>query len=413
MSTDLANMALARKVADAVLYEGYLLYPYRASAQKNQMRWQWGVLVPQAQSETAVEPWAAQAELLVDGNDGATLRVQARCLQLETREGRQPWDEGVEREINIDVALDAPAHDEAFTFAGGSDTPGRSRHEIRGRLTVTTEALPGPYGVSKVRVRIENFTSWQEPGAVRDEVMRRSLVGAHLLVSVDHGRFLSLVDPPEWARAYVEECEHVGLWPVLVGDTDDVVLASPIILEEHPQIAPESQGDLFDATEIDEILSLRTLTLTDEEKAEARATDPRAAAVIDRVDSMPGEILERLHGAIRTLRPRQDDPIPTFSEPDAPWWDPAADSSVNPETDTITVAGVEIGKGSQVKLVPRVGADAQDMFLDGKIATIEAVLFDVDGGHHLAVTLDDDPGSDIQRVQGRFFYFRPDEVMPV
>jgi hypothetical protein len=76
------------------------------------------------------------------------------------------------------------------------------------------------------------------------------------------------------------------------------------------------------------------------------------------------------------------------------------------------VAGVEVGKGTKVKLIPRVGADAQDMFLDGRIGTVEAVLFDVDGGHHLAVTLDDDPGSDIQRVQGRFLYFRPDEVMP-
>jgi hypothetical protein len=412
VSTGLENIALARKVADAVLYEGYVLYPYRASAQKNQMRWQWGVLVPEPQSAAAGEPWAAQTELLVDGRDGATLRVQARCLQLETRAGDQPWDEGVEREVTVDVRVDGADHDEPFAFAGGGETPGRSREEVSGRLTVTAAPLPGPYGVIKVRVRLENLTQWRDTGAARDDVMRRSLIGAHVLVSVDGGRFLSLVDPPEWARPYVEGCEQAGLWPVLVGDTDDVVLASPIILEERPQIAPESPGALYDGLEIDEILSLRTLTLTDEEKAEARATDPRAAAVIDRVDSMPGEILERLHGAIRSLRPREQDAVPTFTEPDAPWWDPGADASVSPETDTLTVAGIEVGKGTRVKLVPRVGADAQDMFLDGRTATVEAVLFDVDGGHHLAVTLDDDPGSDIQRVQGRFLYFRPDEVMP-
>ncbi|MDQ1374896.1 MAG: hypothetical protein QOJ09_2234, partial [Actinomycetota bacterium] len=333
MSAGPAGMALARKVADAVLYEGYVLYPYRASAQKNQMRWQWGVLVPEPQSTTAGEAWAAQTELLVDRGDDAILQVQARCLQLETRAGDQPWDEGVEREIIVDVAVGA-ARDKAFAFAGGNETPGRSREEVSGRLTVTAEALPGPYGVTKVRVRLENLTDWSDPAATRDEVMRRSLVGAHLLVSVADGRFLSLVDPPEWARPYAEGCEHVGLWPVLVGDTDDVVLASPIILEERPQIAAESPGDLYDGLEIDEILSLRTLTLTDEEKAEARATDPRAAAVIDRVDSMPGEILERLHGAIRSLRPREADAVPTFTEPDAPWWDPGADASVSPETDT-------------------------------------------------------------------------------
>jgi hypothetical protein len=413
VGVDLAAAELARKVADAVLYEGYVLYPYRASAQKNQMRWQWGVLVPEQQSADAGEPWAAQTELLVDARPGAAVTVQARCLQLQTRTGDQPWDEGVEREVTVELALDGSARDEAFAFPAGAGDD-RSWQEVTGRITVATEALAGPYGVVKVRVRVENSTPWHQAGASRDETVRRSLVGAHLLVSVEGGRFLSLVDPPEWARGYVEGCAHVGLWPVLVGDADDVVLASPIILEEHPQIAPESQGDLYDALEIDEILSLRTMTLTDEEKAEARATDPRAAAVIDRVDAMPGEILERLHGAIRTLRPSDGapDPIPTFTEPDAPWWDPGADASVSPETDTITVAGVEVGKGTKVKLIPRVGADAQDMFLDGRIGTVEAVLFDVDGGHHLAVTLDDDPGSDIQRVQGRFLYFRPDEVMP-
>ena len=195
---------------------------------------------------------------------------------------------------------------------------------------------------------------------------------------------------------------------MLVGDADDVMLASPIILEEHPQIAPESQGDLFDATEIDEILSLRTLTLTDEEKAEARATDPRAAAVIDRVDSMPGEILERLHGAIRTLRPRQDDTVPTFTEPDAPWWDPGADASVSPgdRHHHRRRRGDRQGQPGS-SCVPRVGADAQDMFLDGKIATVEAVLFDVDGGHHLAVTLDDDPGADIAPGAGPLLLLPP------
>ncbi|MEY2568478.1 MAG: hypothetical protein QOE35_3007 [Actinomycetota bacterium] len=405
------SLDLARKVADAVLYEGYVLYPYRASAQKNQLRWQWGVLVPREQSEAAAEPWAAEVDLLVDAGAAARVRVQARCLQLETRAGEPPWDEGVEREVTVDVVLDGSGREDAFTFPAGDDG-GRVRQAVAGRVTVATEALPGPYGVVKLGLRIENLTPWAEREATRDEVVRHSLVGTHLLVSVDGGRFLSLVDPPEWARPYAEGCRRTGLWPVLVGDDDDVMLATPIILEEHPQIAPESPGDLYDALEIDEILSLRTLTLTDEEKAEARATDPRAAAVIDRVDAMPGEILERLHGAIRTLRPPGGDDVPTFTEPDAPWWDPGADASVSPETDTVDVAGVPVGKGTKVKLVPRVGADAQDMFLDGRIATVEAVLADVDGGYHLAVTLDDDPGSDIQRVQGRFFYFRPDEVMP-
>jgi len=139
----------------------------------------------------------------------------------------------------------------------------------------------------------------------------RPLVGlgqehaAAAVLAIDDGAFVSMLDPAGDAEVAAASCVSDGTFPVLVGEQDahDVVLSSPIILYDHPQIAPESPGDLFDATEIDEILTLRTMALTDDEKREARATDPRAAAIIDRVDAMPPEILERLHGAIRSLRP--------------------------------------------------------------------------------------------------------------
>ena len=102
------------------------------------------------------------------------------------------------------------------------------------------------------------------------------------------------------------------------------------------------------------------------------------------------------------------------TEPPVPWWDPAADASVDPERDRVTVAGVAIGKGSRVVLRPRLnGTDAQDMFLAGRLATVHAVLSDVDGSYHLAVTLDDDPAAELQSAHGRFRYFLPDEVEPV
>ncbi|HET7518892.1 MAG TPA: hypothetical protein VFN05_14640, partial [Actinomycetes bacterium] len=220
---------------------------------------------------------------------------------------------------------------------------------------------------------------------------------------------------------------------------------SPIILYDHPTIAPESPGDLFDATEIDEILTLRTMALTDAEKREARATDERAAAIIDRVDTMPPEMLERLHGAVRYLRgvegtpdphlgvegtpdphPPVDgaptgrvadggeggDPLSTTPPELVPWWDPGADRTVSPETDGVVVAGVTVAKGSRVRLRPGQRADAQDMFLAGREATVEAVFLDVDGNRHLAVTLDEDPAADLQRWHGRYLYFSPDEVEP-
>lgn len=207
------------------------------------------------------------------------------------------------------------------------------------------------------------------------------------------------------------------------------MLSSPIILEDHPAIAPESPGALYDATEIDEILALRTAALTDEEKREARGTDERAAAVIELADTMPAEVLERLHGAVRSLRevtgpgpaaPALAAPDLGFPDefgvqrPDTPWWDPASDAGFDPTRDRVVVDGRSVGKGSRVELHPGLRrTDAQDIFLRGRAAKVEAVLHDVDGGVHLAVTVEGDPGADIRREQGRFLYFQPDEITPL
>jgi hypothetical protein len=115
------------------------------------------------------------------------------------------------------------------------------------------------------------------------------------------GHFVSLTDPPPARRAEAEACENVGLWPVLAGEEGDrsTILASPIILPDHPRIAPESPGDLFDATEIDQMLVLNILSLTDEEKREMRSADPRAREILERTESLSEEELMRLHGTIR------------------------------------------------------------------------------------------------------------------
>ncbi|MBK3587529.1 hypothetical protein JHN49_28870, partial [Streptomyces sp. MBT57] len=230
----------------------------------------------------------------------------------------------------------------------------------------------------------------------------------------------------EWARPAVAELRNDRTWPVLAGpaDHEDLVLSSPIILEDHPVLAYESPGPLYDATEIDEILSLRTAALTEREKREARGTDDRAAEVIDLVDSMPEAVRERLHGAIRGLRevtgeeqPAAGAPVAGLTLPEGtghPWWDPQQDPEAADAPTTIPINGEAVGQGSRILLTP--GArrtDAQDAFLRGCRATVEAVVADLDGELHLAVVLDDDPGTDIRRQQGRFLYFKPDEVAPV
>ena len=225
-----------------------------------------------------------------------------------------------------------------------------------------------------------------------------------------------MTDPPEWARPAVAECRNEGGWPVLADPDDRVMLSSPIILYDYPELAAESAGELYDGTEIDEILTLRTLALSDDEKAEARATDPRAAALLDRVESMDPQVMARLHGTLRPPRPAGPAEPPVLTEAGetaVPWWDPDADASVSPDTDSVTIGGRQIARGSLVRLRPGARrADAQDMFLVGRVAEVQAVLHDVDDNPYLAVSLHGQPDEDLRIAHGRFLYFMPDEVEP-
>ena len=426
----------AARVADAVLYEGYLLYPYRASAQKNRLRWQFGVLTPPRFPD---EPDRSRTEVLLERRTGAVLHLRLRFLQLRARsvhdtdglsvdelvdgdERHFPWEEGVPREVDASLPVDGPGvHTVPFALPTEHTvepvTGGRVERRclpLNGRLVVSADPLPGPYDVLRLRIDVVNDSACPD-GAPREVALRTSLIAAHTLVAVTAGAFLSATDPPEWALPATRELDNRHTWPVLAGPEGraDLLLSSPIILADHPELAPESPTDLFDGTEIDEILSLRTLVLTDEEKAEARATDPRAAAVVDAVDAMPPEIWERLHGAIRTLQPAAPADVPAHDplfDTDVPWWDPGADTSVDPETDAVLVGGTPVAKGSKVLLRPRPGGDVQDRFLDGLPATVHAVLHDVDGEVHVAVSVDGDPAAELQVAHGRFRYFRPDEI---
>ena len=81
------NFEQARQVADAVLYEGYVLYPYRASAIKNRYRWQFGVIAPRAYAErSGTDPWFMAAEFLVEPAGDPELSLELRFLQIEERQ---------------------------------------------------------------------------------------------------------------------------------------------------------------------------------------------------------------------------------------------------------------------------------------------------------------------------------------
>jgi hypothetical protein len=247
----------------------------------------------------------------------------------------------------------------------------------------------------------------------KDGALRSSLIGAHLLLRAGRARFVSVIDPPDDARDAAARCRQHRCWPVLAGDrppdgqTSDVVLAAPIILYDHPAVAPESAGAMFDSTEIDEILTLRVLTLTDEEKAQARATDAHAAAIIDRCEQLSPAQLQRLHGVLREPRSTAGD----LTGDD--WWAAEAAAETTPETDSVLIGGTRVARGSRVRLHPSRRADAQDMFLTGQEARVSAVHVDLDGETHVAVVLVDDPAAELHDWYGRYLYFAPDELVPL
>ncbi|HEX9065007.1 MAG TPA: hypothetical protein VF843_07850 [Streptosporangiaceae bacterium] len=452
-----------RAVADAILYEGYLLYPYRQTSQKNQSRFQFGVLMPPGYAAVdPTEPSASQTECLLECADDAHVLVTVRFLQLQRRRIEQvvpdtgqarevealtvdgteytAWTEAVEREqqvcaevgdlltgdLGLTVHVPAGQDSEDIVVAATGRVAGRivrAWDSLDAVIRLQAARVAGPYGALKLGVRTENHTIPVLAPLTRDDGLAGALIAAHTLIHVPGGSFLSMTDPPEWAAAEIKECENISTWPVLAGPPDrrDMMLSSPVILYDHPEIAPESAGDLFDATEIDEILTLRTLALTDEEKRAARATDPRAADLLDRLDDMPAEMFERLHGAIRYLRaagqPVMSGPAGSAgpAEPgQVPWWDPGADASVSPETDQVLIDGVPVSAGCRVVMLPGIGsADAQDLFLAGREATVQAVFHDVDGSVHVAVSPDGDPAADLQRSHGRFLYFAASELRPL
>jgi hypothetical protein len=377
----------AERIADAVLYEGYVLYPYRASSAKNRFRWQFGVVAPRHPRDDG-EPWFAQTECLVaiDRGTGHTARLEVRARFLRPRATATGWLDGVPCTCDVaPIVLDS----NPIARAVAADT------DVDARITIES-GQAGPY--VRLRLRLENQEPWR--GSFddnRDAMLERSLVGAHLLLAVEHAAFVSLLDPPDAAAPFVSGCENRHAWPVLVGDRSrhDLMLASPIVLYDFPSVASESPGDLCDAAEIDEILSLRILTMTDEEKRQARDTDPRARQILDRVDALSPEAMARLHATMRS----------------ADFFNPPG--TAPPDEAFVLVGDRRVARGSKVRLRPSRRADAMDMFLEDQPATVAGVYRDVDDRVYIAVTVDADPAASLHESFGRFFYFDPAEVEPM
>ncbi len=429
------NLDHASAIVAAVLYEGYILYPYRPSSVKNRQRWTFGGVFPEAYANCrGGDPCAVQTQCLLRGDARTVVELRVRFLHLVAREiGSLPghvaelpasgepaftpvaslkiegvrhlaWEEAVEREIIAPIATIGELLDGRtvpFAFAGSREVAPirtatgsiggiiiRTARAVQGRVTITAAAAaPGAY---RLCVRVENLTPLSvAETASRDLAQRRAFASTHMLLGVQGGAFVSMTDPPDDLCEAAARCDNQGTWPVLIGAPGalDTVLSSPIILYDYPEVAPESPGDLFDATEIDEILILRILTMTEEEKRDMTAVDPRARTLLERTERLTPAELNRLHGTLRNPR------TPFRSAPSAG-------------------NGAALKVGDRVRLRPKPGGDVFDIVLKDQVAIIEAIERDFENRVHVAVTLLDDPGRDLgmQRMPGHRFFFAPSEM---
>ena len=360
---------VVEELVESLLYEGYALYPYTPGAAKNATPTPFGIVYPPVYAAECAGAFDhARLECLAEPAPEATLMATLRYLTA-TGERHEATEQRVE------IGPIGVGQRDTVSFEGGRFTL-RSSRVSEGRTTV--------------RCCVHNLRE-VEPGLGRSEVLRHSIISTQIVVRIAGGRFLS----PLEAGA-----QSLNTYPVLAGEQDDAVLGTTIVLPDHPQLAPESRGGLFDSTEIEEALLLHVHTLSDAERAEIERADPAVREMVARAAAATPQDIMALHGRV-TVR----DPVST--EPPSPppgLLDPTAGEA------EATVDGRRFVRGGRVVVRPGPEADLHARMLDGRTATVERILVDVDGKVHLGVTIDDDPGQDLLRETGRYLYFFAPEV---
>jgi hypothetical protein len=438
--------AVLDKIVNAVLYEGYILYPYRPSSKKNRReRFTFGRVYPKAYSDAqrGAEPCLNQTECLLQSNGKPpALEVTVRFLHPMWREvgylnptkGTDPafravpellvdgvlyqsWQEATEREVTVSLRIlesspsklasspfsfRASCALEPLTVESGTEQAAIMRRQESLQGVVEVEATPLSAHIFKLTVRVLNRTPLAASHCDdQDAVIMRTFASTHTILHATDAAFVSQMDPPAEFKQSSVQCKNIGTWPVLVGDENqaqrDTLLSSPIILYDYPRIAPESAGSFFDGTEIDEMLTLRVLTMTDTEKLEMRQVDQFARRILERTETTGAQDLLKMHGTMREVKAAED-----FFNP-------------SKRVESVFAGGQELRAGDGVRIRPKKRADAIDMMLDGKAALIEAIEQDAEGTIHLALVLEDDPGKDLglARQPGHRFFYGLDEVEPL
>jgi len=382
------NAAVDRLVS-SLLYEGYALYPYTPGATKNATPTPFGIVYPRAYAdllETAFDH--LRVECLLLDCEGAELEGEVRFLQV-AGERHQAVERRLELPATPLAELLGDGAGREFEFAGDRTVRGR----VRMRATEVAEPR-----ATLIRACVHNMTEL-DPGEVerldRPGALGASLLSTHVVIESSAGRFASPLE-----REAVAACRNVNTWPVLAAAGDDAIVAAPIVLPDHPRIAPESLGNLFDNTEIEEALLLHVQALSESEREQIARQDPAVRAMVERASAATPEQMLALHGRLEPAGPADPGPPPETGHP-------------NPGERTLEVDGVRFHKGGKVVLRPGTDRDVYDRMLDGRTATIERLYVDYEDGAHIAVTIDDDPGQELFRETGRYLFFKAGELETV
>jgi hypothetical protein len=380
--------AEVERLVSSLLYEGYALYPYTPGATKNATPTPFGIVYPPAYARLGASTFdLVRLEAVLAGDENGAVGATIRFLQPSGER-----HEAVERRLEIDAARvgelagDGGAGVE-FEFDGAPPLTGRAR--LRAELL---DALD-PAGRRLVRFRccVHNTTALGDEHAAgldRAEALVASLLSTHVVLEAGEGSFASPLERDGVVGAAVAACECVNTFPVLAGDGGSTVLGAPIVLPDHPRIAPESLGNLFDNTEIEEALLLHVHALSEGEREQVAAQDPAVREMVERAASATPEDVIALHGRLEPVEPGHPNP----GEPE------------------LEIDGTVFRKGAKVILRPDTERDVYDRMLAGRVATIERLYLDYEDGAHVAVTIDDDPAQELFRETGRYLFFKGEEL---
>jgi len=351
------------RLVDSLLFEGYALYPYTPGATKNATPTPFGIVYPTDYADRQMHAFDRMQLQCVVTDADALVTGEVRFLQPSGDKHK-----AVERRVQLGAAPSVVS----FEF-----------DELDGRAELIVERLPDGHG--RVTLSVTNTTQLTEEEATADrkDALLKSMLSTHLLTRVEGGKekFLS---PLERGDDGVAGCCNVNTWPVLATKDDDAILGPTIMLPDHPELAPESVNDFFDGTEIEEALVLHIQALSDQEREEIAAQDPKVREMLARADATTPQQLMDLHGRVRL-----EDP---------------------PGEREFTIDGVTYKRGDKVVLHPPLDADVYDKMLDGRTATIHRLFIRMDERLHIGVTVDDDPMQEILGESGRFLFFFSDEV---